>query len=633
MDPRPVEGLDAAFLHLESPTNHMHVVGILWLDDRDAATACTVETVRDLLADRVSRIDPLCVRVVERWFGLPVPHWIPADVDLEHHVQSVLAPPGSGVAFVTDLAGRIAGLPLDRARPLWEFTVVEGVSGPGGATTALIAKVHHAVVDGVAAVGVLGSLVDLEAHRPPARVDDTVPAPAAPLDDAGRLARTIADRPAEIARATSRLARSLWRLGGALRDPDLRPAPARAPRTGFSGSITARRAVAVADVPVAWVDRVRAAHDVTFTDVTIAIVAGAVRRWLQNVDDLPDRPLVMAVPMSVRDGGGGSGNAISSLFGTLPTHLADPAQRIRHVTRSLGDAKATHRIVGDGALGDLATVAPWTVVGAVFRILCDLGVADRVPPAANLSVTSIAGPPLELSMAGARLVGFHPFGPILESVALNVTAVSYAGRVGFGITGCPDRGPAVADLADLIREEARLLEGRARSGPAASAATDAEPSEEDPMTTSDALSDLPAHNRELLAAVHVRRERLEVANAALRDALDAPEAEEWTSSVRSAAVDLRKVFADHVHGTETGDGFFDAVVSDAPHLAAKARSLRAEHGPLAQALDDFVGSVGAAPRPEVEASGRAVLVAVDHHRHRGAELVLDAYNVDVAAGD
>lgn len=647
VDATPIVGLDAAFLSTETPSTHWHVVGVCWVDDRAAPAPFTAGRVRDLIAARADRLGLLRRRVDPRWLGLPVPHWIGAEVDLAHHVREEVAPPGSGPDFVDAVASATAGRPLDRDRPLWEITVVTGVDGPGGATAAFVAKLHHSLVDGVAALGVLASLVDLDAALPPRRDSDSLPVPAATGSDR---ARVVVDAPGRAARAVTGLARAAWRAAGAWRDPANRPGLPRAPRVGISGSLSARRTLVGVDVALADVERIRAAYAVTFNDAAVAVVTGALRRWLMAVGELPSEPLVTAVPVSVRGHRGGEGNAVSLLVVALPTHLADGPERVRTVAATITSAKATHDTLGPRTLDALAAVAPWPLLAGLFRAFSDLGLADHLPPAVNLSVTSVAGPPLPLFLGGSRLTACAAFGPILDSVGLNVTVISYADRVGIGITGCPDVGPPTIALGAHVHAEvagllAGLPAGPDATGPAPTDGATPRPTVVPVTPIRRAPADQGARNREVLAAVQVRRDHLQVALAGLADAAGAPADDPvtWRAGVVAAAAGLRRVFADHVRGTESTDGFFAAVLDHAPRLERQARNLRDEHPPLAAAIDELAGTVATVPTVPTDDPTTAVtavrdrcaevVAAVDRHRRRGAALVLDAYNVDVATGD
>jgi hypothetical protein len=132
----------------------------------------------------------------------------------------------------------------------------------------------------------------------------------------------------------------------------------------------------------------------------------------------------------------------------LPTHLDDPAARVRFVAQEMPAAKAFHEELGPHTLGSLATVAPWNLAATLFRAYSNLGLANRLPPAVNLVLTSVPGPPVPLYCAGAKLVDLFPLGPIFDGAALNITAVSYTDRVCFGFLVCPDVVPPVQQLAD-----------------------------------------------------------------------------------------------------------------------------------------------------------------------------------------
>ena len=140
-----------------------------------------------------------------------------------------------------------------------------------------------------------------------------------------------------------------------------------------------------------------------------------------------------------------TGNRVSVLFAALPSHLADPAERLDAVRDQMRDAKATHRDVGPQTLGALAESAPWNVVGLLFRAYSDLGLASRLPTAVNLVVSNVPGPPVPVYCGGARLVGLYPLGPIMDGAALNITIVTCDDDVDIGIVTCPDVAPGSVD--------------------------------------------------------------------------------------------------------------------------------------------------------------------------------------------
>jgi diacylglycerol O-acyltransferase len=203
---------------------------------------------------------------------------------------------------------------------------------------------------------------------------------------------------------------------------------------------------------------------VTLNDVAMAMTAGALRTWLRGAGELPDRPLVAAVPVAVRGGSAHMvGNRVSVIFASLPTNLADPIERLEAVHTQMKDAKATHRDVGPQTLGALAEAAPWNLVGLLFRAYSDLGLATRLPPAVNLVMSNVPGPPVSVYCGGARLVGLYPLGPIFDGAALNITVVSCDDDVDVGVVTCPDVAPAPVDaLATAFHDALAELVALAR---------------------------------------------------------------------------------------------------------------------------------------------------------------------------
>jgi len=624
-----VVGIDAAFLHTETPSTHWHVVGVVTLDDASAPEPFDAEMMRRVLADRMPRLEVLRRRVVDQAVGISQPQWLATDVDLDRHVRSTSLPSGSGLPELAALAGEIGSRPLDRDRPMWEFTIVDGLAD---GRKALVAKIHHSLVDGVAAVGVIGEIFDVEPIVPPTRSSDV----AVPASEPGRreyltaAARTVADQPALIARSFTRFVRTAWQVVQHVRQRDETPTlPLTAPRVCLSSSITPRRSASFAVVDVDAVKEVRRAFAVTFNDVTMAIAAGVIRDWLDRHGDLPERALVAAIPTSVRDEGpSDAGNQVSALFGALPTHLADAGDRVRFLAREMPGAKALHEELGPRTLASLAQVAPWNLASLLFRVYSDLGLADRLPPAVNLVLTSVAGPPVPLYCGGARMETLFPLGPIFDGAALNVTVASYGDKVCFGFLTCPDVCPPVQHLADAVPAVTAELVETART--------------QDLVTTrrKEQAMDLQERNRRALAAVQERRDDFYEAMLGLERAMATAagdDVEGWAAQATTAALDMRSVLKHHVSETEARGSFYDDVAEHFPNLIPAANRLQAEHGPLRAGVDELVETLsvvhGDAGIERARSQALEVLRALFEHRHHGADLVYDAYNVDVATGD
>jgi WS/DGAT/MGAT family acyltransferase len=447
-------GLDAAFLALETPTAHMHVLGVAVLDPSTAPPGRFADRVRALLEARLHLVPPLRRRLVEVPLGLHVPVWIDdPDFDLDYHVRRAALPSPGGPreleAFVADVASR----PLDRRHPLWEAYIVEGLER---GHVAFVTKLHHAMIDGASGVEILGALFDLspdaalEPLQPPEDWQpERVPGESEML---GRAFVAIAQRPAKIVRAVTNFAPGVVRAVRRARDEALDVAlPLTAPRLAMNRTITAHRTINFATVSLADVKAVKNALGVTVNDVLLAIVTGAMRGYLDRRGELPDRPLVASIPASVRDEGEHElGNKISSMFASLPVEIADPIECVHAVARSMVGAKHMHEEVGGSTLQDWAEVAAPALFSRAMRFYSRMRVGERLRPVINLIVSNVPGPPWPLYFAGARLVSLHPLGPIFDDCGLNVTVISYLDHVDFGFLACRELVPDLERLALIV---------------------------------------------------------------------------------------------------------------------------------------------------------------------------------------
>lgn len=433
-----VAGLDAGFLVTETSTMLWHVGGVIVLDPRDAPEPFSVDIVRRLVSARLDALEPFRKVVTTGPLGL-LPRWSEAAVDVDVHVREADLGPDADLATLADYAARVAETRLDRHRPLWELHVVPRLSGD---SAAIVAKVHHSLADGIGAVELIVRLLDLEAR--PAGPSE-LELPAAPLRPSRIVELPLLAARAGVTAVTSTV--------GAVRHVAQAGLPRSfaftGPRTPAHAALTARRAVGLGSVPLGEVRSVKDRFGVSFNDVVLAVLTGALRRWLDDARQLPDRAVVAIVPTSVRSSAAADArarNQVSAMFVSLPVHLSDAAARVRAITADATRAKRLHEDAGIGTLGALGAVAPWRLLGAVWRASWKLRAAAALPPLANLLVTSVPGPSMALHLAGARVTGMYPLGPILEGIPLNITAVSREDRVEIGILACPDLVPDVTAL-------------------------------------------------------------------------------------------------------------------------------------------------------------------------------------------
>lgn len=456
-------GLDAAFLALETPAAHMHVLGVAVVDPTTAPRGFSHAAVRELLDARLHLIPPLRRRLVEVPLGLHAPMWIEdPDFDLDFHLRRAALPAPGGRAELEAFVADVASRPLDRSRPLWEAWVVEGLEH---GHFAFIAKLHHALIDGASGVEILATLFDLEPDPLP-RVEETLEPEWRPAHVPGevemlvRAGLSFAQRPVQFVKAANNLGRGVWRAARHARDQQLDVAlPLTAPRLSMNRTITPHRKVAFASVAIDDVKAVKNALGVTVNDVVLAVTTGALRAYLERRGELPDRPLVAAIPTNVRSGDDRAyGNRVSAMFACLPVDRADPIERVHIVRRSTSGAKEVHGVVGETTLEEWAEIAAPVVFSRAMRLYARLRIGERMRPPVNLVVSNVPGPPFPLYLAGARLVSLHPLGPIFDDCGLNLTVMSYLDHVDFGFLACRELVPDLDDLASGVPDALVELE-------------------------------------------------------------------------------------------------------------------------------------------------------------------------------
>jgi diacylglycerol O-acyltransferase / wax synthase len=444
MTPGPVilSELDTFFYAAETPSQHLHVLATLLLDRSAIPGRGGYELFQSRVEERFKLIEPLRRRLVAGLVGRPF--WIddPA-VHLRRHLHHVVLPEGGGLDALAEVASEIASYPLPKDRPLWEAWFVEGFEKDH---MAVVAKIHHSAVDGVSGIFALAAFFDLEPF--PETYDTTeweqpvVPSTAQLVSAA---VEELRHRPAAVLRGLKRVATSTAILTRS-RGPGS-PLPCTGPRMSYNRALTPRRSVAFTTLKLDEVKQVGRSSGASVNDVVVALCAGVLRRYAILCDELPDRPLVAAVPVSERlPEHGTAGNRLSFMFYGLPVHLGDPVERLAFVTHSSSAAKDVHGRAGQGLMAALATLVPQSTIGPVMRLVSSSHAANVVPPIANVLISNIKGPELPLYVAGASLGAIFPMGPIMEGVGLGVTAVSYHDEMAFGFMACTD---LVADVRDF----------------------------------------------------------------------------------------------------------------------------------------------------------------------------------------
>jgi WS/DGAT/MGAT family acyltransferase len=462
---RRLTAIDAQFLYVEAldPSSHTHTLKVSVLGP-SPHTPYSFDLAKAQLRSRIGLLPPFRWRLVQTPLAIHHPVWIEdPDFDLEWHVRRMGCPAPGGDRELCELISDIASRPLDRTHPLWELWVIEGLSGDRIAT---VAKVHHALADGVASAELLNQVYDhapvADPPPPDTWVPEAVPARRTLAWAATRdVARLLAAGLPTIVRL-SRRARQHKRIAG-LVVSEQPPKLFQAPTTPFNRPLTPHRSFAIASFSFADVRAVRAAFGTTVNDVVLAVAAGALRRYLERHGALPAGPLVGGMPVSVRTEAeqGTWGNRIVQIYVSLPTDVADPVERLAAAHRSATAAKADLEATRGARLENWLELLPLPVLKAIGRIFVRQVRAGRSPN--NVTISNVPGPRSPLFIDGAPVEAFYSVGPLMSGTGLNITAWSYVDQLNVAILACRELVPDLWDLVDLLRDELDVLLARTAS--------------------------------------------------------------------------------------------------------------------------------------------------------------------------
>jgi diacylglycerol O-acyltransferase / wax synthase len=479
---KQLTGLDAAFLHMETPTTFGHVTGLL-IFDRPDADYDPYAVVHDKYASLVGRLDPLRRRLVEVPLGLDHPYWVTdPNFDLDFHVREIhLARPGM-VDQLAEQVSRIVGRPMDRSRPLWEVYVIDGLHS---GRWALLTKYHHATIDGAAGQLMLNILTDLnpDAQTPPVRpLWELEPLPGT-IELLRRTAGNRARHPVRAMRVQSRIVRHLANAAGINSVPSAAAAAGQgiksiarlssgkrtnlplpitpAPPTPWNRTITGHRRFAMRTASLPNIKRLKDTTGGTVNDIVMAVCAGALREYLLAHDALPDRPLRAMVPASIRTGEEDDPwtNRVSAIVVDLPTDCEDPLERVAQSRVAMRNAKRLLDLVPSNDIVDMAQFSVPALATSAVRLAARLRLADRVAQPFNLVISNVPGPRQPRYLSGAQLHHQFPISIVTDGQGLNITVTSYLDRLDFGFIVDRELVPDVWDLADMhITEIGRLID-------------------------------------------------------------------------------------------------------------------------------------------------------------------------------
>ena len=471
---KQLSGLDATFLYLETPEMPMHVGALHVFELPPGYKGKFITALRKHIASRLPVAPVLRRKLWWMPLNLANPAWVDAEPDLKQHIVEIqlqsLSKGGAGMPELEAAVSRLHPVLLDRKKPLWKFHIFEGLapSPEGKKRVAMYSQLHHAAVDGQAAVALANAIMDV---TPVPRMID---APASKRPRVFRLEMTEmlrgvlgnqAQKVAEIVRnlpatvGTLKNAASMAVSTSSLLSGKRGPSNLTlAPRTPLNMSITPTRAFASVTLPMQELKALGRVHGATINDMVLMVCSSALRRYYGKRRLLPRKSLVAAVPISLREKGekddttaqSANGNQASLSLISLGTNIADPARRLAHVKAATAAMKTSIGSIKSILPTDFPSLGvPW-LIEAATALYGKAKVADRIPQVANVVISNVPGPPVPLYMAGAHMVTNYPTSIIVHGMALNITVQSYDRSLDFGLMADGAAMPDVRELADAI---------------------------------------------------------------------------------------------------------------------------------------------------------------------------------------
>ena len=475
-----LSGLDATFLYLETPEMPMHVGALHVFELPPGYKGKFVTALRKHIESRL----PVAAVLRRKLWWMPLnlanPAWVDAVPDMRQHIVEIKIAKGAGLPELEAEVSRLHAVLIDRKRPLWKMHVFEGLApGANGLKrVALYTQLHHAAVDGQAAVALANAILDVTAEP---RVIEAKPSGRQrvfKLEMAEMLRGVLGSQAQKIAEIVRNLPSTVGTLknaaSGAISSSSLltgNKTPSNltlAPRTVLNASITAGRAFASVTLPLPELKEIGRAHGATINDMVLMVCSSALRRYFGKQRTLPRKSLIAAVPISLREKGDtSSDNQASMSFISLGTNIADPAKRLAHVKAATAAMKSTMGSIKSILPTDFPSLGvPW-LMEAATALYGKAKVADRIPQVANVVISNVPGPPLPLYMAGARMLTNYPTSIIVHGMALNITVQSYDRSLDFGLMADAAAMPDVRELADAIAIAFDDLRALPRPGDAA----------------------------------------------------------------------------------------------------------------------------------------------------------------------
>ena len=442
---------DSMFLIGESREHPMHVAGLQLFEPPEGSGADFIRDMYQSLAKNDDFQPTFRKHPAKLMGGIANLTWaFDDDVDIDYQLRRSALPRPGRVRDLLELVSRLHGTLLDRHRPLWETSLVEGLSD---GRFAVYTKIHHSLLDGVSAQRLTIRSMTSDPDDREMRVPWTL-GPSQRKKDPGQSPSTLRSLTGAVGSIASLAPSSLAVARAALVEQQL-TLPFRAPRTMFNVPIGGARRAAAQSWPLARIKAVKSAAGVTVNDVVLAMCAGALRAYLIERDALPDAPLVAMVPVSLRskDEQDAGGNMVGTILCNLATDMHDPAKRLDAISTSMRDNK---KVFAELPRTQALALSAVLMSGLALGLLP--GFVSSAPPPFNIVISNVPGASEPLYWNGARLDGNYPLSIALDGQALNITMTNTGQNLDFGLIGCRRSVPHLQRLLMHLEDSLAELE-------------------------------------------------------------------------------------------------------------------------------------------------------------------------------
>lgn len=459
----PITGMDSTFLYVDSPTSPMHIgaVGII-------EGSLDFSTFKKIIASKIHQVPKLRKRLIQVPMSIDYPYWVDdPNFDLDMHLNHVALPKPNDWKRLRRLASKIFSEPLDKSRPLWSFTFVEGLDNlsqvkPG--SVAIISKIHHVAIDGMGGAGLLGILFDFSPEPSPIKEPREYKPEPLPNDVAliMKSSFSFAQKPLKLPKLIKEAVTATVKAGFLTRAQhlDLPTAPFTAPKTPINGIISAQRKWNTTILELERVKKLKNLMGTTLNDIILAICSGALKRYLEEKNKLPKKPLVAMVPVSTNKSGGGTklGNNLSAMLVQLATNVDDRIERLETIYDNTIKGKTYQGAVGAKTLSNIAEAVPFGIANQAARFYSRYNLSKLHKPVFNVVITNVPGPQMPIYMHGNQLHSIMGMAPIIDGMGLIITVLSYNGKLTISPTSDAKSMPDLKIFSDYILDEANALE-------------------------------------------------------------------------------------------------------------------------------------------------------------------------------